>query len=159
MRLLLEHGADPNGELVHLSFNGAYLSTCGPEGLAKLDVRCNWTNRFADKMEVITLLGNAGGEMCGAYSEYCNGKEHEHEECYSEYCDGKEHEHEQECSVCSALFQEELGRKSRVARARFETVVALVGIISFWRRAAAAPGSAAAMGAVRRAYKQARTQK
>ena len=32
VRLLLDHGADPNGELVPRSFNGGYLPTCGPGG-------------------------------------------------------------------------------------------------------------------------------
>ena len=42
VRLLLDHGADPNGELVPRSFNGRYLPTCGPGALACLDVRGEW---------------------------------------------------------------------------------------------------------------------
>ena len=58
--------------------------------------------------------------------------------------------------ICNQLFQEELERASRDARQRLETVVALVGIVSFWRRVAASPDSKAAKAAIARVAKRAR---
>ena len=56
VRLLLDHGADPNGELVPRSFNGRYLPTCGPGALACLDVRGEWPAFPADKLAILTAL-------------------------------------------------------------------------------------------------------
>ena len=139
VRLLLDHGADPNGELVPCSFNGGYLPTCGPGALAGLDVRGEWSASPADKLAILTTLANAGGETLEACEEYRNATGHEAAR-----------------AVCNQLFQEELERASRDARQRLETVVALVGIVSFWRRVAAAPDSKAAKAAIARAAKRAR---
>ena len=139
VRLLLDHGADPNGELVPRSFNGGYLPTCGPGALACLDVRGEWPAFPADKLAILTALASAGGETLEACEEYRNATGHEAAR-----------------AVCNQLFQEELERASRDARQRLETVVALVGIVSFWRRVAAAPDSKAAKAAIARAAKRAR---
>ena len=64
--------------------------------------------------------------------------------------------HEAEFDLCSKLFDAEIQRNQADARQRLETVVALVGIVSFWRRVAAAPDSKAAKAAVARAAKRAR---
>ena len=139
VRLLLDHGADPNGELVPRSFNGGYLPTCGSGALACLDVRGEWPAFPADKLAILTALASAGGETLEACEEYRNATGHEAAR-----------------AVCNQLFQEELERASRDARQRLETVVALVGIVSFWRRVAAAPDSKAAKAAIARAAKRAR---
>ena len=56
VRLLLDHGADPNGELVPRSFNGSHLPTCGPGALACLYVRGEWPAFPADKLAILTAL-------------------------------------------------------------------------------------------------------
>ena len=140
VRLLLDHGADPNGELVPRSFNGGYLPTCGPGALACLDVSGEWPAFPADKLAILTALANAGGEMCDAWTEYQSDKE----------------AHEAEFDLCSKLFDAEIRRTRADARQRLETVVALVGIVSFWRRVAAAPDSKAAKAAIARVAKRAR---
>ena len=66
--------------------------------------------------------------------------------------------HEAKSAACSRLFDVECARKSAIVKQRFETVVTLVGIVSFWRRVAAAPDSKAAKAAIARAVKRARTQ-
>ena len=116
------------------------LPTCGPGALACLDVRGEWPAFPADKLAILTALANAGGEMCDAWSEYQSDKE----------------AHKAEFELCSKLFDAEIQRNQADARQRLETVVALVGIVSFWRRVAAAPDSKAAKAAIARAAKRAR---
>lgn len=140
VQMLLDHGADPNGELAPRSFNGGYLPTCGPGALACLDVCGEWTNKTDDKLAILTALANAGGEMCNAWSEYQSDKE----------------AHKAEFDLCSKLYYAEIQRTQADARQRLETVVALVGIVSFWRSVAAAPDSKAAKAAIARAAKRAR---
>ena len=139
VRLLLDHGADPYGELVPFVEHGVYVPTCGPGALACLDVRGEWPASPADKLAILTALVNAGGETFEACEEYRNATGHEAAR-----------------DVCNQLFQEEHERTLRDARQRLETVVALVGIVSFWRRVAAAPDSKAAKAAIARAAKRAR---
>ena len=141
VRLLLDHGADPNGEFVPRSFNGGYLPTCGPGALACLDMRDEWSNSTADKLAILTALANAGGETLDACEEYRDTTHHEAAR-----------------AVCDQLFQEERNRASRDARQRLETVVALNGIVSFWRRVTAAPDSKAANAAIARLVKRARAR-
>ena len=140
VQMLLEHGADPNGELTPRSCNGGYLPTCGPGGLAALDASGWWTNKTDVKLVILTALAKAGGEMCDAHTEYQHYKK----------------SHKAEFDLCSGLFGDEIRRIQSYARQRLETVVALVGIVSFWRRAAAAPDSKAAKAAIARAVKRAR---
>lgn len=140
VRLLLARGADPNAELVHLSFNGAMLPTCGPGGLAWNDVNRHWCGDEAKKVEILTALGEAGGEMFDVYNAYWS-------------CEPPLHA-QRALSAC--LYNAEIARKRADAKQRLETVVALVGIVSFWRRAAAAPESKAAKAAIRRVAKRAR---
>ena len=131
VRMLLGRGADPNCELVHLSFNGQYDPTCGPGGLACHDVRGYWRGSKENKLEVLTALAEAGGEMCDAYDWY----------------DRKSDKFTAELQLCARLWSEEMARVQQKARVRFENVVALNGIVSFWRRLAALPGSKAAVAA------------
>ena len=133
VRMLLDKGADPNTEFAHLTFNGAYHQTCGPGGLALNDIQGAWDGRFDDKMEILTMLAEAGGETFDAYMQYNN------REAFKE-----------EFAVASELFGNEIDRNSHATRVRLGNVVALVGIVSFWRRAAAAPGSIAARAAIER---------
>ena len=137
VRLLLDHGADPNGELAPRSFNGGYSPTCGPGALVCLGDE--WTTNTDVKLAILTALADAGGEMCDAYM-YQSDKA----------------AHKAEYELCSKLFDAEIQRKQADARQRLETVVALVGIVSFWRRVAAAPDSKAAKAAIARAAKRAR---
>lgn len=141
VRLLLDHGADPNCVMVPISHNGGYLPECGPGALACLDVRGEWMSNFTEKkLAILTALGNAGGEMCDAWSQY-----ERHNDT-----------HKAEFDLCSKLFDDEIERTRANARQRLETVVALVGIVSFWRRVAAAPKSKAAKAAIARVSKRAR---
>jgi len=138
VRLLLARGADPNAELVHLSFNGAMLPTCGPGGLAWNDVRNHWLGAGAaadaTRAEILTALAEAGGEMFDAWDAY------ERHEGY-----------EGERDLCDKLFNVETKRREGYLRQCLETIVAAVGIVSFWRRAAAAPDSKAGKAAIARA--------
>eukprot|EP00966_Prymnesium_polylepis_P093085 2155150-Prymnesium_polylepis.1 len=127
VRMLLDKGADPNTEFAHLTFNGAYNQTCGPGGLALSDIQGEWNGCFDDKMEILAMLADAGGDTFSALEMY----------------DGRE-PFEQELAVVQKLFGRECKQRSTAARTRFENVVALVSIVSAWRRMAAAPGSGAA---------------
>lgn len=141
VRMLLARGADPNSKLVHLlSFND-YLPTCGPGALAWNDVNRHWCGDGdpVKKVEILTALGEAGGDMFDAWDAY----------------DGRKR-YEVEFAACGALFKTECARKRAKTKRRLETVVALVGIVSFWRRAAAAPDSRAARSAIARVVKRAR---
>lgn len=111
-----------------------------PAALAALDASGCWTNKTDVKLVILTALAKAGGEMCDAHTEYQHYKK----------------SHKAEFDLCSGLFGDEIRRIQSYARQRFETVVALVGIVSFWRRAAAAPDSKAAKAAIARAVKRAR---
>ena len=142
VRLLLKCGADPNCEMVHLSFNGADLPTCGPGALAYNDVAFHWRGvgdtgkgrgDTGVKVEILTALAEAGGEMFNAYDAYRGIK-------------GRE----ALLDTCSALFDRECERNRAAAKQRFQTVVALVGILSFWRKEAAAPHSKAGKAAIAR---------
>jgi hypothetical protein len=126
VRMLLDKGADPNTEFIHLTVPFATPPTCGPGGLALSDIRNAWSGSFKDKMEILTLLVNAGGEAYNAMDMY------------------KCQEYEEETEFTSDLFIAECNRASAAARTRFENVVALCGIISFWRHIAAVPTSRAA---------------
>ena len=147
VHMLLACGADPNAEMVHLSFNGGYVPTCGPGGLAWSDVRGYWHgyhndrhyDDVADKINILTALAEAGGEMFDAWNAYERRKDYE-----------------VQFAACDPLWSAELARASQRIKDQFETVVALVGIVSFWRRAAAAPDSKAAKAAIARAVKRAR---
>ena len=145
VRLLLDRGADPNAELVHLSFNGGYLPTCGPGGLAWSDVRgywlCGTAEDDAKRAAILTALSEAGGEMFDAWDAY----------------DGRE-AFEGERDLCYQLFKAETKRREADFRQCLETIVAVLGIVSFWRRAAAAPDSKAAKAAIARARKRAHAQ-
>ena len=145
VRMLLSRGADPNGELWHLSFNEAYYPTSGPGALAYMDKLYVWDGPVDAKIEILTALGNAGGEMCRAYDAY-NGAI-ALPRCSRDF--------ERELRACEALFDQELKRNAQRVRTRLENVVALNGIVSFWRRAAAAPGSKAARAALARVAAQA----
>ena len=141
VRLLLDHGADPNGELAPRSFNGGYSPTCGPGALVCLGDE--WATNTDVKLAILTALADAGGEMCDAYM-------------YQSQYQSDKAAHKAEYELCSKLFDAEIQRKQADARQRLETVVALVGIVSFWRRVAAAPDSKAAKAAIARAAKRAR---
>ena len=151
VRVILEHGADPNGVLNRRLDGGIQ---CGPAALASLDADGDWTLKKwtgrtfvhispapTKKMEVLTLLVDAGGSIRNDASPT------------GDWYDKKKHE--TQYKVEQALHWKQAGRESHVALIRFENVVALNGIISFWRRAAAAPGSIAARNAIRRAQKSA----
>lgn len=142
VRLLLDHGADPNVELVHRLGD---VVVRGPGGLACQDVRRDWTNNATNKRAILTALANAGGEMCDAYSEYVNCQHTNRPWIHDAF------------QLCSTLLSNEQRRNYSYIRHRFENVVALVGIVSFWRRAAAAPDSKAARAAIARVVKRART--
>ena len=137
VRMLLARGADPNWELVHLSFNGSYLPTYGPGALAWNDVGRHWGFDEVKKVAILTALSEAGGEIFNAYDAYCDRKEYEVER-----------------AACSALFGTEMERKCVDTKRRLETVVALVGIVSYWRRVAAAPDSKAAKATIARLMKK-----
>jgi len=141
VRMLLARGADPNSELVHLSFNEWMQPTYGPGALACNDVGRHWCFDEVKKVAILTALGEAGGEMFHAYDAYCGRKGYE-----------------VESAACSALFRTEQERKSveQPTKRRIETVVALVGIVSYWRRVAAAPDSKAAKATIARLMKRAR---
>ena len=130
VRMLLDRGADPNSELVHLSFNGADLPTHGPGALAWNDVHHHWSGGTAEKVEILTALVDAGGELFNAWDAY-NGRVG----------------YEDEFAACDALVSPMLDRQDADKRAdrkwRWETAVALVGIEYFWRRVTYLPGSKA----------------
>ena len=127
VRMLLDKGADPNTEFAHLTSNGGDLPTCGLGGLALNDIQGAWEGSFEDKMQILTMLTEAGGETFNAIQMY----------------DGRE-AFKKELAVAHELFSKECDRRSLAARTRLENVVALAGIVSFWRRAAAEPDSRAA---------------
>jgi hypothetical protein len=130
--MLLARGADPNSGLVHLSFNGGYLPTCGPGGLAVNDVDRHWCDG-PKKLQILTALGEAGGEMLDAALAY-----HDRDD-YAE-----------ELKVCDELYALERKRRETDVRQCLETIVAALGIVNFWRRVAAAPDSKAMKHAAKR---------
>ena len=151
VRLLLARGADPNAELVHLShlsFNDELLPTRGPGGLAWNDVRGYWRGNGtepatdATMAEILTALAEAGGQM------------HDAHDAYASY-DGLQ-DFTAQRALSARLLDAEHERNKADRRQRLETLVAVVGIVSFWRRAAAAPDSKAAIAAIARAAKRAR---
>ena len=123
VRFLLDRGADPNSELVHLGID-VDLPMDGPGALAWNDLNKNWCNDTARKVAVLTALANAGGEISEACLAY-HGREG----------------FETQFDACEVLFdaKERANRKRR-----WENVVALVGILNFWRRWTYRPGSRAA---------------
>ena len=135
VRLLLDHGADPNGLMAPRSFNGAYQPECGPAGLASADLDGAWGCYEVRKCEILTALAEAGGDMFEASDTYKYRIQH----------------FRTEADLCSDLCNYEFERRSSDLRQCLETIVAVVGIVSFWRRAAAAPDSKAAKAAIYRA--------
>ena len=149
VRFLLDRGADPNSELVHLGIN-VDLPMDGPGALAWNDINDHWCRaatvavaRSSDqsdgafaaahaadtaiKVEILTALANAGGEISEACRAY-HGREG----------------FETQFDACEVLFD----AKERADRKRrWENVVALVGILSFWRRWTYRRGSRAAQRA------------
>lgn len=146
VKMLLAYGANPNGKMTPRVSDSGMFQTCGPGGLACMDRTEKWCIGVNDKIEILTALAEAGGEMMNAVEEYLEAPDWTFRHA----------EHKAEYDVCDALWGAELARKTARGKQRFETVVALVGIISFWRRAAAAPDSKAAKAAIARAVKRAR---
>lgn len=147
VRMLLACGADPNADMVYMSINEDYIPTWGAGGLAWADVRGRWHGYYndqhyddvADKINILTALAEAGGEVFNAWDAYEGRKDYK-----------------AEFAACVPLWSAERARASQRIKDQFETVVALVGIVSFWRRATAAPDSKAAKAAIARAVKRAR---
>ena len=142
VRLLLDHGADPNGMMTPLFFNGNYLPECGPGGLACLDVSGGWGAPVQVKLAILTALAEAGGEMFDAWNEYYR-------------CEQVCYEAEQE--LCWTLLRAEEERKDADGRQRLETIVALVGIVSLLAaRHQRRPTAKAAIAAIARVARRAR---
>ena len=157
--MLLEYGADPNGEFAPRTENPHNLPTCGTGALASLSVQgiIEGANSNApptypvilkDKLAIYTALANAGAKMCDSFTELKWRNE----------MPTTTKEEKAEFELCSKLFDVEIQREKAYARQRFETVVALVGIISFWRRCAALPDSKAAIAAIKRVIKRTREE-
>ena len=116
---------------------GDYAPTEGCGGLAAADVRDEWCFRESTteiKLKILELLmqyGDTNG--IHAVTEYQDRPTFKdmHNDCLTAWVDME-------------------WRKSVEHRQRFETVVALIGIISFWRRATNEPDSKAAQSAAKR---------
>ena len=128
--LLLSRGADPDACMCE---EGA-APTFGPPALAWQDVAGEWEGEREDKAAIIRSLCRGGA---------CVGAPHV---MYGQTADpemprsGWEEEH----AMCWALYQAQAAQRVRDTRIKVGNLIALVGIVSFWRRVAAAPGSRAA---------------
>ena len=137
--LLLSRGACPHANVPYEDLC-ASKEAAGMEGLANLDVAGLWCGSECAKMRILCLFSEHGGYALGAETIY-----HDAGNMNASY-------------KCKALFQDQLDRASDTARARWHGVMARVAIVSFWRRAAAAPDSKAAKAAIARVAKRARLQ-
>ena len=118
--LVLSMGASPDDVLYPIAFQGDYAPTQGCGGLAIADVRDEWCFREstnADKLRILELLMEYGDDGHDALTQYENRPR------FKEMYDR-----------CLTIWAKEWDRKSSERRQRLETVVALTGIISFWRR-------------------------
>ena len=133
---ILSMGASPNVVLFPIAFEGDYAPTQGCGGLAIADVRDEWCFREstnADKLRILELLMEYGDDGHDAVMQY----------------DGRPRFKEM-YDRCLTIWATEWDRKSNERRQRLETVVALTGIISFWRRITNEPDSKAMRKAAKR---------
>ena len=133
---LLTQGASPDVVLYPIAFDGDYAPTQGCGGLAIADVRDEWCFREstnADKLRILELLMEYGDDGHDALTEY-----NDHPRFKEMY------------DRCLTIWATEWDRKSNERRQRLETVVALTGIISFWRRITNEDGSKAMRKAAKR---------
>ena len=133
---ILSMGASPNVVLFPIAFEGDYAPTQGCGGLAIADVRDEWCFREstnADKLRILELLMEYGDDGHDAVMQY----------------DGRPRFKEM-YDRCLTIWATEWDRKSKERRQRLETVVALTGIISFWRRITNEPDSKAMRKAAKR---------
>lgn len=133
-KFLIERGADPNGCLnKHSCDVMGYV--CGAEAVAQRDAAGDWREFVANctvpspstALEVMQVLFDAGCDTFGARMAY------------------SEKTHEQ-----TAVFLAADAKRSGEIRQRWENVVAIVAIVSAWRRFAAAPDGAGGTRAVKR---------
>jgi len=128
--LLIARGADPETFM----YRGGDEPMFGPGGLARRDVTGDWEGRREDKAAIIRSLCRAGACAYLACEQYGG-----HPEPTIPRRGWK-----QEHAACWALHEEQVAQRAKDARVKIGNMIALVGIVSFWRRLAAAPGSAAA---------------
>ena len=130
---LLSRGADPEAEM----YEGGWPEpTSGPGSLAIRDVAGDWKGSSTDKAAIIRSLCLAGADAYLPYEKY-----------HAAWCDCKlEYPGvwKRQMDACWALCEEQAAKRARDTRVKIGNMVALIGIVSFWRRLAAAPGSAAA---------------
>jgi hypothetical protein len=129
--MLLSRGADPEAEMCPRGDDPTY----GPGSLARCDRQGNWDGKDDDKMAILRSLCRAGADAYLPMEEY-------------EY--GDRRFYKEELQACRKLFCEQCDHREQDMRVRLGNVVAVLGIISFWRRVAYAPGSIAARAAVER---------
>ena len=145
--MLLRRGADPNGMLNRMpcTVEGAL---CGPEALALRDVfndrhhgyRPHWLGVDGDTTETLKALLEGHVSADSAISAGIV-----YEDAASRDPNFK-HGHE----LCDEAYKRAAASEAARIRQQTENVVAILGIVSFWRRVAAAPGSKAATRAVER---------
>ena len=140
VRMLIARGADARGVL-NMGMCDIMGAVCGAEAVAQIDARGAWQKKIwkagnvpspSTAAEVMQALLEGGSEWCGVYSAYT-------------YSARKSYPKD-----VSALTSAARARETAHIKQRFENVVAIVGIVSFWRRLAASPDGSAAQKAAKR---------
>ena len=155
VRFLLEQGANPNSVMYPTKLDTAdFPYMCGAGGLAEYDVREGWRGGCGAKLQIIRLFAEYGDDdVLDAVQVY----EADLKWQQSHANPGKYLRRANFLARgTSSIWFQALKARDALARERWRRAAGLVGIVSFWRRLAAMPGSVGANAAIERAAKSAR---